>query len=218
MAVALTSPYCTSQEVAYFTAFMRGQAASDYDAASQPSKTVVDFVINTIASKIDNAYASVGYYIPFENKSGESWPSYQTEFLKYFNVVGVAMMMGGNVPSPPAIGPGRSRSKGSIFADEWSELIAQVKAIGDHQNFNMVTTALLRARVRPSTGADWRLSSVAGPTSDFLEGYYDPTRFDMLRDYTRRMRDFYKDMQYVAPESPDYMWIVHDRLGHTYAS
>lgn len=167
-----------------------------------------------IASRIDMAYMSVGYIIPFTVISGETWLSGQTDFLKYANVIGTAAYMGGNVASPPVTAPGRPRPSGSLYWEEWNKLIDEIKMVGEKSD--RPTLALLRAQTRSGTGANWRLSTSQPMTTDFLEGFYDPTQYDMMHGFTERTKDFYQDMADLAPESPDYLWLMHQRLGLTY--
>lgn len=211
-----TAPYCTTADVAFFTTMTRGVKAQDFTPQSHPSEDVVSAIITSIASRIDMAYMSVGYQIPFTAITGETWPTAQTSFLLYLNTLGVVAYMGGNVASPPVTQPGRSRSTGSLFYDDWNNLIEQVSIIGEKNN--RPTQALLRAQTYSDTGAEWRLSVSQPATSDYLEGYYDPTKYDLLHAYTERMQTFYKEMGELAPTSPDYLWIMHNRLGLTYAA
>jgi hypothetical protein len=212
---AISAPYCGTTDVAFLLSFQRGGRGEDYKPTSSPSDSVVDFVIESVASRIDMAYSSVGYTVPFEAVTGTDWPTAQTNFLKYFNAVGAAAFLGGNVPSKPVTGPGRTRPGQSLYRDEWTSLVGDVAKVGQ-KGVDSSSLVLLRAQTRSGTGAEWNLSIGRGMTTNFLEGYYDPSRYDMLHKYTLRMKAFYEDMDTKATESPDYMWIAHNRLGFTY--
>jgi len=212
--VSATAPYCDSAYVAFLLSFLRGGKGQDFSPVSSPTDSIIDTLVASVAGRIDIAYMSAGYRIPFAAKTGETWPTSQTQFLQHLNGVGTAAFMGGNVVGAPATGPGRSRSSGSIYGDEWKRLINAITDLGK----GVRSEALLRADTFNGTPAE-RLLSVPGPaTTDFLEGYYDPTRYDLFHAFTTRMKDFYQDMSEIAPESPDYLWLAHQNMGFTYDS
>jgi hypothetical protein len=214
--MAATSPYCTADDVAFLLTMSRGGKPVEYGPNTVPTEELVDHLISVIAGKIDVAYMSAGYRVPFEDKSGETWPTAQTAFLKFFNEVGVAAYMGGNVAVPPVTAPGRPAVGQSIYQQEWENLTTAVTNIAERDR--RPTVALLRAETYPDTAAEWRLSVSQPATSDFLEGYYDPTRYDLFHAFTVRMKAWYQDKELVSPESPEYMWTLHNRLGYTYAA
>lgn len=198
------APYCSTMNVALFLTMMRGGQPVDFGSNTIPSKDVVEQLIDSVASRIDMAYMSVGYRIPFEAKSGEAWPAAQTEFLKFLNTIGVAAYMGGNVATPPVTAPGRPQGSGSLYWDEWSGSLKDIALVGVFSG--EPSRALLRANTYPNTGAEWRLSVSRPATTNFSEGYYDPTAYDLMRAFTDRTRAWYKAMLLIAQESPDFMY------------
>lgn len=198
------APYCTTAHVALFLTMARGGKPVDYGPNSIPSEDVVDQFISSVASQIDMAYMSVGYRIPFQPMTGETWPEAQTEFLRFINTVGVAAFMGGNVATPPVVAPGRPQASGSMYRDEWMKYLDEIRIIGEFSR--QPTRALLRALTYNDTGAEWRLSISRPATTDFSEGYYDPTKFDLFHAFTDRTRAWYQTMQQIAQESPDYLY------------
>jgi len=218
----VSAPYCRSGDVYLMRVYAHDPNATDYTEEGAPRKTVVKFWIDQIASQIDMAYSSVGYDIPLTNRSGEPWPTFQTTFLQYFNAIGVAAMTGADASAPPVVQfiAGR-RVERSFFEYEWMRLIDGTKAIGTSEIDNIV---LVRATTRVGSRADFALTDPMPPLSDYLEGYNDPTQYDKLREFTMRHQYYNEQANLYNQPSPanagslNYMYLLHQRLGLTYAS
>lgn len=218
--MSVSAPYCTSSDVYLMRIYAHDPGSTDYTEEGTPRKTVVEYWITQMASQIDMAYASAGYEIPFTARSGEDWPTFQTTFLKYFNAVGVASMTGADASSPPIVQiiQGR-RVERSFFEVEWSRMIGGTQGIARNERDN---TVLLRAAARVGTPADYMLGDVSPPLMDHLEGYDDPTKYDLLRDFTRRNQNYFNAMNLnnqptsINAGSLDYLYLLHKRMGYTY--
>lgn len=214
-----TAPYCDSGDVYLMRAYMRDPGATDFPVDGVPNRTLVDYWVTQCASRIDMKYASIGYEIPLTARSGETWPTHQTNFLKYFNAIGVAAMIGGDATTPPVIAfVGGRRVERSFYEYEWMQLMAGFEQIKGHQ----VGDVLVRASTRAGTPADYMLTDASPPLTDFLEGYDDPTRWDSLRDFTKRHK-YYVDKllennkpSTTVPASWEWLYMLHYRLGLTY--
>jgi hypothetical protein len=216
-----TAPYCESSDVKALMMMHNQVAGADFPASGVPPiKSGVESLINMVASRIDMAYASVGYVIPFTAISGETWSDHQTSFLQYFNAMGVAAMFVGTPDTPQiaAMRPGRFNQ--SQYQMEWNGLINGVKAIGKRNLQDAMV--LVRAQTRTGSPAEWMLAEPYPPLSNFLEGYYDPMRTDMLREFVDRWRTYYSYMKSLEvpvssdPTSVHWLYWWHYRLGNTY--
>lgn len=222
MASPPVAPYCESQDVYSLRVLMDDPSSPDFRSGGVPNKGKVDLLVSTVASRIDMAYASVGYYIPFERISAsDPWTSSQTVFLSYFNAVGVAASLGSKGTAPRIAAPNmRREGTGNWFHDEWNALIQDVRGIGERRE-NIL--GLLRARTRAGTPASDLLARKYPILSDALEGYRDPSRDDLLRNFTKRYREFYaynRSLQSQIdqdPDTPRWMSYWHYRMGLTYA-
>jgi hypothetical protein len=219
--MAATAPYCVSSDVKSLLLFIGDVGATDFPSSGiPPFDTHIDTMIDMAASRIDMAYHSVGYTIPFEARSGETWNSHQTSFLQYFNAIGVAAMFASPADSPQIAAMRSSKLERSQYGQEWDDLLNGVKAIGRRDASEAI--ALLRAAARAGSPADYMLSAVRPPLSSLLEGYHDPRKTDLLRDFTNRYRQYFKYMKSQKlpvssdPTSVHWLYWWHYRLGYTY--
>jgi hypothetical protein len=180
----------------------------------------VDYWIVQCASRIDMKFAGIGYEIPLTARSGESWPTHQTAFLKYLNAIGVSAMLGADATTPPVVTfVGGRRVERSFYEYEWMQLLAGFDQIKQHQPGDV----LIRASTRAGTPADYLLTEVSPPLTDFLEGYDDPTRWEPLRDFTNRHKYYVAELlkdkapSTATPGSWEWLYLLHNRLGLTYA-
>lgn len=216
-----SAPYCTSSDVYFMRAYAMDPAASDFPVAGTPRKSVVEYWIDQMASRIDMLYASVGYEIPLAAITGETWPTHQTTFLQYLNAIGVASIIGGNASTPPVVSfVGGRRESRSFYEHEWMQLMEDIRTIKDRNP----GSTLIRAATLSGTGADYLLTEAMPPLTDWLEGYTDPTHFDTLRTFTKRWQGYMTAINQdnlpsaINTGSIDYLYVLHNRLGYTYAS
>lgn len=216
-----SAPYCSTGDVYLLSLYAHDIAKTDFDAETKIKPAVVTTWISQVASQIDAAYSAAGYEIPLTAISGEDWPAWQTTFLKYFNAIGVASILGGNSTTPPPvlfIGGKRATNR-SFYEAEWMRLIDDFQVMRDGGRPQYV---LIRASTRVGTLADRMLTDPSPPLSNFLEGYVDPGDFDYLRDFTKRYEHF---MDYMTDGNPPtwdnrdslhFMALTHTRLGLTF--
>jgi hypothetical protein len=220
--MSVSAPYCTTGDVYLMRLFMQNVDSDDFRTDGIPRKSVVSGWVDDVASQIDMAYSSAGYTIPFTAITGETWPTHQTTFLKYFNAVGVASLIGGDASMPSVVEFVRGeRVERSFYEAEWMRLMGGVRALANRQPD---TTVLIRAANRAGSAADYLLSDVSPPLMDFLEGYDDPTKWDRLRDFTNRSRYHsealleYNEPSWANSGSMEYLYYIHLRQGYTYDS
>jgi len=168
-----TSPYCASNDVAILLQQLL-KYASDFSASTQPTKVVVEKLITWKSAEIDMAFASIGFYVPYEEISGESWPSLQTNMLELMCSFGAAGMVAGPVLKPaPAMGRDSGKSPNAYTA-AYDAFIASIPT----------NAAGFRMKYRPGTKSEQITRTPRGPIPDHLLGYIDPTRFQTATEYT----------------------------------
>ena len=170
---APTSPYCESEDVAAMVQQLI-KFAPDFSSETQPTKVVVDKYIVWKSAEMDMAFASIGFYVPYEEISGEPWPSLQTSMLELMCSLGVAGMVAGPALKPaPAMGRDSGKSVNAYTVAYDAFLVSIPK-----------TAAGFRMRYRPSTRSEKITRTPRGPITDHLLGYIDPTRFQTTTEYT----------------------------------
>ncbi len=173
---APTSPYCTSQEVAFAIRQLVSPGATygNFSASSVPTKVEVDWFIDQIASEIEMAFCEAGYVIPFTVWSTEDWPAHQTAFLKFMNVLGVAAIVSEAMKPAPAMPEGREYDQDNVYQHRFDELLEKAQA----------GRLRFRADAYVGTPAHKGLQEARAPMTDFGEGYIDGADHLGLRDYT----------------------------------
>jgi len=170
---APTAPYCLSTDVAALV-FQMINGASDFSTQTVPTKVSVSKFIGWVASEIDQAFASVGYVVPYQEISGETWPTSQTTMLELMNSFGAAGWVAGPVVKPaPAMGRDSGRSD-NFYTAAYKEFLRSIPVNG----------AGFRMSYRAGSKAEQFCRDPRGPTTDHLEGYLDPTRFQSVSEYT----------------------------------
>lgn len=166
-----SSPYTTSAAVAYLSQVPLNMG-TDFSASTTPTKVMVDQTITWISSQIEMQFAMAGYVIPFAVVSGETWPTFQTTYLQLVSTMGTAAMASGWAQKPaPALSPGQKGGTGNIWQDLYNLELVKI--------FNAATSKTqlrFRADYRDATPAQEILTTPRGPTTDFLEGKFDPMR------------------------------------------
>lgn len=179
---APTSPYTTSSAVAYLLTTPL-KTGADFTPLTTPNKTAVDEIINWVSGQMDMQFGMAGYVLPFSIISGETWPSHQTQWLGMVATLGAAAMAGGHSLRPaPAVAPSRLGGTGNVFQDLYN---AELQKIFD---MNTGHTAIrFRAQYYASTPAENALVTPKGPTTDFMEGRFDPMRYLPLFEMADRV-------------------------------
>lgn len=172
------SPYCDTSDVAAMVSNVL-KGASDFSSATQPTKVAVSKFITWVAAEIDMAFARLGFYVPYQAISGEDWPDAQTSILKMMNVFGVAGMIGGPVLKPaPAMGR-QTGDSANAYTKTYQNFISSIQT--DAAGFRM--------NYRVGSKAEQFCRTPRGPTTDYLEGYLDPTLFQTVSEYTDMVED-----------------------------
>lgn len=169
------SPYSSPAQVAYLlrSLYLGGPPT----AITVPENVIVQNHIFWSDAVLEAAFRMVGYKIPFESLSSETWPASQTAMMSYASSVGAAAMVGGYILRPaPAIGPGRSTpgASGNAYADMFERFRQDISSGG----------LGFRAAYQLGSKAEKFLSDPYGPRLDFLEDYFDPTAYQTMREYT----------------------------------
>lgn len=178
-----TTPYVTSELASILLQNMfRGQVPN---AQTPVSDYVFGQLITWSDSLINSWFAGVGYKIPFATLSGETWPAHQTTFLQMMSAVGSAAMASGYVPMPaPASRPSSSRSK-NLYAQMLDSFRDAIKENG----------LGFRAQFWAGKPAERWCTEPTGPRTEFYDGYYDPSRYELFKDYTDRVAGVFSDME-----------------------
>lgn len=180
---APSAPYCATADVAALLPNMIGWAA-DFDTATTPTKTAVTNLISKWACRVDMAFAAVGYVVPFQEVSGETWATWQTGMLLLMNALAVAGALTGPILKPaPAIGDKRGYTD-NAFTAEFKDMTEKITISG----------LGFRAATRTGSLAEQFVNSPIGPMSDYLMGYIDETNWMTITEYTgiiERIREQY---------------------------
>lgn len=192
-----TTPYSTPTQAAYLLQTMfRGVVPN---AGTSVTDTVFDQLISWTDAVIDGDFRSVGYKIPFVVVTGETWHVSQTTLLSFISALGAAAMAGGHILNPaPAMMPIRS---GGGDQHPYALAIDKTRLKIREDGFR------LRANFYLGTKAEKWLSEPRGPWTDFMVDYYDPTRYQMVREYTEMMAGVFTDIGDLSINW-DYLWTL----------
>ena len=200
---APTAPYCGTDDVAALVPqLVRG--ASDFSASTQPTKVAVTKYVTWLSSQVDQAFAALGFYVPYQEISGESWPDNQTYMLELMIASGAAGLCVGPVAKPaPAMGRDSGRTDNALTVT-YNNFLASIPK----------TAAGFRMNYRPGTDAEKITRTRRGPITDHLLGYIDPSRFQTVEEYTAMIAQVRKRYA-IDTTTPrwDHLEIVRDALG-----
>lgn len=200
---APTPPFATTEQVAEFMpAFI--EHASDFTQASTPRKSSVSSVLALVSSQIEMSFGMAGYLVPLTEISGETWPTSQTSYLQLLTIMGTVGMIGGKALNPAgALTSARQVGSGNLFKDFFDTELKKIPI------------SRFRARYYIGTQAEKMLSEPMGPTTDFFEGKYDPTRYLSFEETTNKVRAIEKSMTDLMVNW-DYLYSLFDQpLGYT---
>lgn len=178
---APVGPYCTSEDVA---AFLLNLAPSgDFSTNTTPTKAAVESLIGMYSGWIEARFASIGYFVPWVELDGESWPDFQGAILKLMNALGAAGAISGPVLKPaPAIGGKRGQADNVLTAD-FKQFLEQVSVDGHG----------IRAKYRVGSKAERFVHDPIGPLTDYLLGYFDATNWQTTFEYTAMVESVRND-------------------------
>jgi hypothetical protein len=190
--MAATSPYTTAAAVKFL--LQTPLAKQSIGVSTTPDTDTVTQAINWISAEIDTRLAAAGFVVPLVEVSGETWPTHQTTYLGLIATLGAAAMAGGFALSPaPALAPGKQGAGGNRLYTLYQAELDRI--------YNMQTgkTGLaFRANYYAGTPAQIAITEPRSPTTDFMEGYFDPLRqydsFD-IADRILAIQDSMKDLQ-----------------------
>lgn len=196
------SPYTNSTMVSYMLTTMLSGAP--IGASTTPKKTNTDQFITWISAQVDMQFSSAGYKLPLAAISGEDWPAHQTNYLQLITTMGAAAMAGGYSLRPaPAVGS-RQGGTGNAYGDLFN---AELNRIFDPRT--RTTTLNFRADYYAGSPAQIACTEPKGPTTDYLEGKFDPMReLDLfsVADRVLAIQQSMKDLNL----SWDYMYGLYD--------
>jgi len=197
---APASPYCTPRQVALLFPQIVKDREDFADGITKPGRTLVEQYINWISAQIDRSFMGAGWKVPFLALSGESWLVSQTNYLQILAVTGVT----GMISTPQVANPTRKGDKRGVFKQEYDKEILSI-----WEPMKRRTSIRFRAQYYNDTPAEAMLVTAAGPTSDYMEGKYDPTRHESLAEMTRKTQDMQKVFEYL--DVPwDYLYSLFD--------
>lgn len=172
---------------------------SDFSTSTMPTKSTAEQVVKWISSQVDMAYGAAGYKIPFVVMTGESWPASQTNYLTLVTCLGTAAYLGGHFLKPaPAVAPGREGGTGNLFQDLFDR---ELRKVWDGR----YTHLRWRADYYAGTPAEEAVREPGGPVTDFMEGKFDPTRYEGFWDVTETMRQVQMEIKDLELEW-DYLY------------
>jgi hypothetical protein len=164
-----------------------------------PPKATADQVITWVSSQIDMDFAAAGYKTPFVEITGETWLTAQTNFLALVTCLGTAAHLSGHFLKPaPAVAPGREGGSGNLFQDLFGR---ELRKIWDGRR----THLKWRADYYAGTPAEMAVKEPTGPVLDFMEGKFDPTRYEGFWDVTETMRQVQMEIKDLELEW-DYLY------------
>ena len=177
-----TKPYSTVIQVSYLLQhrFFKQTASS----STVPSDTVLDQLITWADGLLEMEFHAVGYKMPWTELSGETWPAAQTTLLSYLSAIGAAGFATGSLKPAPMMSPGQRGSQGSIYSDAFGQAINKIREHGFR----------FRADYYPGSKAEKWIAEPYGPRMDFLEDYWDPTRYWLLQKYTQEIQEVFGEM------------------------
>lgn len=163
--------------------------ASDFSPGTKPAKVVVEKFIRWKSSEIDQAFAAIGYYVPFQEiSSTETWPEHQTYALELMTAFGAAGLIVGPVSKPaPAMGR-QSGTSDNEFTASFKRFLEMVASNG----------AGFRAYHRTGSLAEKFCAEPSGPMTDYLAGYIDLTLFQTTGEYTAIIEKLRRDYRVDA--------------------
>jgi hypothetical protein len=168
---AVSPPFSTPEAVAYLMSIPL-KTGTNFTTTTNPTLAAVTQFISWISSQMELQFSMAGYILPLAEIADETWPTSQTTYLQLVATLGTVAMAGGFAQKPlPAIAPGRSSSSGNVFQDLYNAELAKI-----YDSANNKTWLNFRSQYRIGTPAQIALTDPRGPTTDFLEGYYDPYR------------------------------------------
>jgi len=179
-----TTPYVTGALASILSKnLFKGQIPS---ASTPVANTEIDQLILWVDGIIDGDFSDLGYKVPFQEISGETWPSWQTVYLQIMSAVGAMAMTTGHILLPsPVMRPGRAGGEENVYTTLFRRMQARVQKRG----------LRFRARYYRGTQAERFISDPQAPRTDFQVEAYDPSRYELLKLYTDRMVSFFGDIR-----------------------
>lgn len=171
------SPYCKSDDVAALVPQLI-HGADDFTATTPIAVATVTKFIGWISAQIDMAFAAVGFMVPYQEISGETWPTAQNHALELMTSFGVAGLLVGPVVKPaPAMGRDSGKSDNS-FTTAYKEFLNSIPING----------AGFRMNYHPGSVAERMCRYPRGPLTDHLLGYFDTTSVQTVDEYTNTIK------------------------------
>lgn len=163
-----TAPYCDISDVSDLF-----QAEDSFANHKYLTTTKVNELINKVGHLINMKFAGLGYIVPFQTLSDESWPTYQTEYLKLLNVLGTVHLIKEYLTRQTG---NRGDAQDIIYISYENEM-------------NNLHNLLFRAKYYDNTKIAETLTTPTGPLTNTLSGDFDITAFQSFDVVTKRMQE-----------------------------
>lgn len=171
------APYCKTDDVAALVPQLI-HAATDFTTTTPITRAKVVKFIGWVSAEIDMAFSAVGFIVPYQVISGETWPTAQNHALELMTSFGVAGLLVGPVIKPaPAMGRDSGKSDNS-FTTAYREFLNSIPTNG----------AGFRMNYHPGSKAEQMCRYPRGPVTDHLLGYFDMTSVQTLDEYTNTVK------------------------------
>lgn len=182
---APTAPFSTTAQIAYLLLNMfPGQSAPDFTASTRPTLAMVQSVRSLISAELQATLASVGYKIPLEELSGETWPEHQTNMLALLEASGTAGLLASSLSPAPAMVQGRGRGGVNVFTAAYKQALDQIRATGMG----------LRAGYYTGSRAQQWLTEPRGPMTDYTIEAEDPSKFGLMAELLKLYQNMFSDV------------------------
>jgi len=149
------------------------KGSTDFNIFTPQKKTAVDVFIGWVDSAIETQFRLAGYKIPLAELSDEAWPTSQTTYLQMLSSLGTAAMAGGFSMKPaPALAPSQGGGSGNVLQDLYVAELAKIYR--PTPNGKGLAASGFRAQYYAGSLAEQTILEPKGPTTDFMEGRFDP--------------------------------------------
>lgn len=205
---APSPPFTTSEMVAYLLT-VKLNKATNFSASTTPTLAAVNQFITWVSAQIEQRFGMAGYKVPLAEISGETWPTSQTTYLQLTATLGAAAMAGGHSQLPaPAMAPAQRGGSGNVLQDMFIAELNNIFTPGRRPGQG-TTTMRFRAQYWPDTPAENVTNTPKGPTTDFLEGKFDPMRYLGNWEVANRVLQIQASMEDLNPNW-DYLYSLFD--------
>jgi len=188
---APTAPFSSTKQIAYLMLGMFQNADQigdpDFTSTGVPSPTIVTALRTMKSAEVQMEFAAVGYKIPFQELSGESWPDFQTNFLALLEATGVASQITySKLPSPGMSASPRASGLSNVYREMYEDWRKRIRESG----------CGLRAAYYPMSRAEKWIGDPRAPQTDYSmsSDTRDPAKFGLLLENLRVLEEQFEDI------------------------